>query len=268
MQDLKVTIIQSPLHWHQPAANRAMFEEKIWQIEEPTDLIILPEMFTTGFTMQAAELAEPYGSTTFHWMQQIAAQTKAAVCGSYIVKYGTNYVNRLVWINPDGSDYYYDKRHLFRMADEHLTYQAGKEILIVEHKGWRICPQVCYDLRFPVWNRNRWIEGAQHLAYDLLIFVANWPVPRINAWDTLLQARAIENLCYSIGVNRIGNDDAGVSYCGHSCFVNPKGHFVQHLQDQEQICTQLLKANDMLQLREKFPVYKDADNFRLLMDDE
>ncbi len=268
MQDLKVTLIQSPLYWHQPDANRAMFEEKIWSIKEPTDLIILPEMFTTGFTMDAETQAEPYGSTTFHWLKQMAAQTQAAICGSYIVKVGKAYFNRLVWVNPDGSDYYYDKRHLFRMAQEHLTYTSGHEVLIVEWKGWRINPQICYDLRFPVWNRNLWNQDQEKLNYDLLIFVANWPRPRINAWDTLLQARAIENLCYSIGVNRIGEDDAGMSYCGHSCVVNHKGHFLHHLQDQDQVYSVLLSYEELEAFRNKFPVYKDADSFRISPDDQ
>ena len=256
------------MHWHQPAANRAMFEEKIWTIDQQTDLIILPEMFTTGFTMEAANQAEPYGSTTFHWMKQMAAQTKAAICGSYIVKEKGAYFNRLVWINPDGQDYYYNKRHLFRMAQEHKTYTEGTELLIVDCKGWKICPQICYDLRFPVWNRNFWNESTQSFGYDLLIFVANWPVPRINAWDTLLQARAIENLSYSIGVNRIGADDAGMSYCGHSSLVDYKGNFLHLLKDEDAIHTQSLDADGLLSFRNKFPVHKDADRFRILTDDE
>jgi predicted amidohydrolase len=245
-----------------------MFEEKIWSINGSTDLIILPEMFTTGFTMEAATQAEPYGSTTFHWMKQMAAQTQAAICGSYIVKQGDAFFNRLVWINPDGSDFFYDKRHLFRMAQEHLTYTAGQELLIVDWKGWKVCPQICYDLRFPIWNRNRWDQQQQRLEYDLLIFVANWPRPRVNAWDTLLQARAIENLCYSIGVNRIGEDEAGMSYCGHSCIVNHKGHLLKHLQDEEEVFTLELSGQELEAFRKKFPVYKDADNFEILTDDQ
>lgn len=263
MQDLTVTLIQSKLHWEQPQANTAMFEEKIWEIKGKTDVIILPEMFTTGFTMQAGQLAEPMGTRTFRWMQQQAAQTGAAITGSYIVKdQGSNY-NRLVWMNPDGSYQYYDKRHLFRMAEEHLTYSPGKEQLVVNYQGWNICPQICYDLRFPVWNRNKYQPKSATLTYDLLLFVANWPVPRITAWDTLLQARAIENLSYVIGLNRVGVDGLGVSYNGHSGVVDPRGNFIKHLGEGESIETLVLSKKPLTQLREKFPVFLDSDGFKI-----
>ncbi len=261
MQDLSVTIIQSELHWQLPDANLGMFEEKIWSIEEQPHIIVLPEMFTTGFSMDAEKCAEPMGTRAFRWMQQMAQQTQAALMGSLMVKDGGEYFNRLIWMSPQGDYQYYDKRHLFRMAQEHLTYQYGKDVLIVEHMGWKICPQICYDLRFPVWNRNR--RQNQGLAYDVLIFVANWPRPRVTAWDTLLQARAIENLCYTIGVNRVGEDGNGVSYTGHSSVVHPKGHFLAHFKEEEVIHTQVLERQPLDQLREEFPVYLDADNFTI-----
>lgn len=261
MQDLSVTIIQSPLHWQQPEANLGMFEEKIWSIAHTTHIIVLPEMFTTGFSMEAEKCAEPMGTRTIRWMQQMSQQTQAAIVGSYMVQDQGSYYNRLIWMNPQGDFHCYDKRHLFRMAQEHLTYRAGDEILIVDYLGWKICPQICYDLRFPVWNRNRYLD--QRLSYDLLIFVANWPSPRVSAWDTLLQARAIENLCFTVGVNRVGVDGNGVSYCGHSGVVHPKGHFLSHFVDDEVIHTELLVRKDLDQLRDKFPVYLDADDFTI-----
>ncbi len=266
MQDLTITLIQSKLHWHQPEANRAMFEEKIWQINYPTDIIVLPEMFTTGFTMDARSWAEPMGTHTFRWMSQMARQKETALVGSYIVKDQGAFFNRLLWMNPDGSYEYYDKRHLFRMADEHDHYQPGASRLVVEYRGWKICPQICYDLRFPVWNRNTYDRQKQTLEYDLLLFVANWPVPRINAWDTLLQARAIENMCYAVGLNRIGKDGLGVEYNGHSGIVDPKGKFIAHLEDEETIITETLDGEIMLKFREKFPVHLDADGFEILSD--
>ncbi|MBD0257717.1 MAG: nitrilase family protein, partial [Cytophagales bacterium] len=192
MNDLRVTLIQTALHWESPEANLAMLEEKLWLIGEPTDVVVLPEMFTTGFTMNAPALAEPMNLTAFKWLKGQAARTGAVVTGSYIVKENGRYFNRLVWMQPDGVYYVYDKRHLFRMAHEHDTYAAGRERLVVEWKGWRICPMVCYDLRFPVWSRN-----DARAPYDLLLYVANWPGIRRSAWKTLLRARAIENLAYT-----------------------------------------------------------------------
>lgn len=259
MQDLTVTLFQSDLHWHQPEANLAMFEEKIWSLEQTTDVIVLPEMFTTGFTMEASKLAEPMGTRTFKWMKQQAEQSNAAITGSYIVKEGGYYFNRLLWVTPDGNYSAYDKRHLFRMAEEHLTFKAGTERLTVSWKGWNICPQVCYDLRFPVWNRNRLKQGI--LEFDLLIFVANWPTPRVSAWDTLLQARAIENLCFSVGVNRTGKDGKGVLYNGHSTVVDPKGQVVFFAENTESVHSITLERDGLDRLREKFPVHLDADDF-------
>lgn len=236
-----------------------MFEEKIWSMNVASDLIILPEMFTTGFTMDAADLAEPMGIRTFLWMKQMSKQTKAAVTGSYIVKDQGKFYNRLLWVTPDGEHKIYDKRHLFRMANEHLTFTGGVERMIVSWKGWKICPQICYDLRFPVWSRNTMKDGG--LAFDVLLYVANWPSPRIAAWDTLLRARAIENSCYAIGVNRIGKDGNGVTYTGHSAVISPRGEPICVDSETEVIRTATLIRRDLDQLRDKFPVHLDADHF-------
>jgi omega-amidase len=255
MQDLKITLIQSDLHWKSAQANLAMFEEKIWKIEEPTDLIILPEMFNTGFTMDAKEVAEPMNYQTFKWMKQMAAQTKAVVTGSLIIREGDKYYNRLIWMEPEGSFSIYDKRHLFRMAEEHQVFTAGDKKMIKEIKGWKICPLICYDLRFPVWSRN------VNNAYDLLIYVANWPQARSVAWNTLLRARAMENLSYAVGVNRIGNDGNGIYYSGDSAFIGPKGEEIFLAYDKELIHTQTLNYKDLQSFREKFPANLDADGF-------
>lgn len=255
MQDLKISIVQSPLHWESPAANLAMLEEKIWRHSDLGDLIILPEMFSTGFSMNAASLAEPMNLTSFKWMRQMAAQTGAVVTGSLIIKDKDAYYNRLIWMQPDGNYQYYDKRHLFRMAGEHEVYSSGNKPLIVTLKGWRIMPLVCYDLRFPVWSRN------QGNVYDLLIYVANWPEARSQAWKTLLPARAIENVSYVAGVNRIGQDGKGISYSGDSGVFNMKGDLLSDFGDQDIIRTISLSATDLQSFREKFPAFLDGDRF-------
>ena len=203
-----------------------MFEEKIWQIKRVTDVIVLPEMFTTGFTMAAAKMAEHMNMRTFKWMKQMADQTGALILGSYIVTVHDRYYNRLLWMEPGGNFKTYDKRHLFRMANEHKTYSQGESLLISSWKGWRICPLVCYDLRFPVWSRNRWDATAKRPSYDVAVYVANWPTARIDAWNTLLKARAIENLSYVVGVNRVGQDGNGIEYNGHSSVISPKGEVI------------------------------------------
>ena len=267
MSDLKLSLLQQPLHWHQPEANLATFEELIWQVsDEQPDVIVLPEMFTTGFTMEAAQVAEPMNFKTMRWMQQMAAQMKAAITGSFIVKEGRPlqplYFNRLFWVLPDGTYHTYDKRHLFRMADEHHTYTAGQEKLIVHWKGWRICPMVCYDLRFPVWSRNTATTDGT-MAYDLLLYVANWPAARVGAWDVLLQARAVENLCYVAGVNRTGQDDKGIDYNGHSKVVGPRGEILADLGQEATIASCTLSKEGLNRLRTKFPAYLDADRFSI-----
>lgn len=256
MQDLRLTLIQSDIYWHSPEANMAMFEEKIWQITEPTDIIVLPEMFQTGFTMEHEKLAEPMNLTTFKWMRQMAAQKKAVVTGSYIVKEAGVVYNRLIWMQPDGQWQQYDKRHLFRIADEHDYFGMGQERLVVEWKGWKICPMICYDLRFPVWARNR------NLEYDLIMYVANWPAVRVSAWDALLKARAIENVAYSLGLNRVGEDGKGIAYNGHSGAYSPKGETLA-LSEKEELIQITLSADELLRFREKFPAHLDADDFEI-----
>jgi predicted amidohydrolase len=263
MQDLKITLIQSDVHWEDTEANLAMFEEKIWQIGPSTDVIVLPEMFTTGFTMNASRLAELMNMRTFKWMKQMADQTNALILGSYIVKVHERFYNRLLWMEPGGHFKTYDKRHLFRMSDEHKTYSPGESMLIGTWKGWRICPLICYDLRFPVWSRNKWDFTARKLSYDLAIYVANWPTTRGEAWATLLKARAIENLSYVVGVNRIGQDGNGIEYSGHSAIISPKGEAIFTNDEMESSRTIELSANSLEAFRDRFPAYLDADDFTI-----
>ena len=275
MQDLSVTLIQSDLYWENQIANLANLEEKIAQISTQTDLIILPEMFNSGFTMNAKSVAEPMNFTTFKWLRQQAKKANSVVTGSFIVKEGKNYFNRLIWMRPDGSFEKYDKRHLFRMGNEHLTFTGGTERIIVELKGWKICPLICYDLRFPIWSRQegKKIEERETYSsltpqaspplYDLLIYVANWPSARSQVWDTLLMARAIENQSYCIGVNRVGNDGMGLNYSGNSAVIDFKGNQTFYQKDSEIIHSQTLNYQDLTDFRAKFPAYLDADNYTI-----
>ncbi|WP_461075612.1 amidohydrolase [Spirosoma flavus] len=264
---MHITLLQADLYWHDPVANRAMLEERIFTLPESTDLIVLPEMFTTGFTMEARNVAEPMNLTTFRWMKQMAAQTGAVVTGSYVVQEGDGqtgrrYFNRLIWMQPDGQFDMYDKRHLFRMAGEDGIYAAGTQRIIKEWKGWRICPLICYDLRFPVWSRNRQAESTD-FAYDLLLYVANWPAARRSAWNTLLQARAIENLSYVVGVNRVGTDGNEHLYTGDSAVIDYKGDVAFRHSDTEIVHQQTLSLDELRSFREKFPANLDADSFTL-----
>lgn len=262
MQDLKLSIIQSDIHWEDIGANLAMFEEKIWQIGS-TDVIVLPEMFTTGFTMRASKLAEPMNMRTFKWMKQMADQTGALVLGSFIARVHDRYYNRLLWMEPGGTFKTYDKRHLFRMAEEHHTFSQGESLLIGHWKGWRICPLVCYDLRFPVWSRNRWNAAMKKMSYDVLVYVANWPQVRAAAWKTLLDARAIENLSFVVGVNRVGTDGNGVEYNGNSAVIGPKGDPIFQVEGEEATKTVELNAHSLQAFRDRFPAYLDADDFSI-----
>lgn len=261
MQDLKITLIQSDIHWEDTEANLAMFEEKVWQIGNTTDVIVLPEMFTTGFTMAAPRLAEHMNMRTFKWMKQMADQTGALILGSYMVRVHERYFNRLLWMEPGGHYKTYDKRHLFRMANEHKVFAPGESLLIASWKGWKICPLVCYDLRFPVWSRNKWDLQTKKLSYDVLIYVANWPTARIDAWNTLLKARAIENLSYVVGVNRIGQDGNDIEYNGNSAIISPKGESIYFNEGTESIRTIDLSSNSLEAFRDRFPAYQDADDF-------
>ncbi len=263
MQDLRITIIQSDVHWEDIGANLAMFEEKIWRIGEPTDVIILPEMFTTGFTMNASKLAEMMNMRTFKWMKQMADQTGALVLGSFIAHVHDRFYNRLLWMEPGGNFKTYDKHHLFRMAEEHQVYTPGESLLIGHWKGWNICPLICYDLRFPVWSRNRWNHSLKKTSYDLMVYVANWPKVRISAWETLLKARAIENLSYVVGVNRVGSDGNSVEYSGQSSIMNPKGESIFSVEEIEAIRTTTVSANSLQAYRDKFPAFMDADDFSI-----
>ena len=260
--DLRVALVQTDLHWQDKTANLALLEEKIWFLKNSCELIVLPEMFATGFSMESALLAEPMNLQVHKWMKQLAAQTGSVITGTVIISEGGNYYNRLLWVLPDGSTQHYDKRHLFRMANEDASFASGTELPIFSLKGWKICPQICYDLRFPIWARNHWNSG--NAAYDLLFYVASWPAARISAWDTLLPARAIENLSYAIGVNRVGIDGNQIAYTGHSATYDFKGERLVDLGEKDQIQVVSLSRSSLEEYRSKFPAWKDADKFTLL----
>ena len=259
MEPLKITTIQTFLHWENSAKNLAHFDEKINSIQPPTDIIVLPEMFTTGFTMNPSILAEEHGGKGLQWMIRKAKGKKCVITGSISVKESSNYYNRLYWVNPDGTYLHYDKRHLFRMGNEHTNYASGTNKLIIEYKGWKICPLVCYDLRFPVWSRN-----TKDNAYDVLLYVANWPQVRNYPWKQLLIARAIENQCYVVGVNRIGEDGNGIAHSGDSCVINPRGEKISHtVSDEDTVETTELSYQYLAEYRNAFPVIEDADLFSI-----
>ena len=236
-----------------------MLEEKIAELPEPADVIVLPEMFSTGFSMNAPALAEPMNSTTTRWMKMVAAQTQALVMGSFQVKEEGNFYNRLLCVRPGGTFESYDKRHLFRYGAEHENFTAGEERLVLEWKGWRICPLICYDLRFPVWSR----QDAEN-PYDLLLYVANWPAARAYAWDTLLRARAIENLSYVLGVNRTGSDGNGIGHAGGSVAVDFLGETITDLGEAESVKVVRLAREPLEKFREAFPALLDGDRFSVL----
>lgn len=257
MENIRLTTVQSQLHWENISANLSMFDEKLSELAGETDLVILPEMFTTGFSMNAALLAETMEGDTFQWMRDKAKELGAVVTGSFIVKENGHYYNRLVWMRPDGTHERYDKRHLFTLAKEDIVYQAGTEKLIVEWKGWRICPLICYDLRFPVWSRN--VEG-----YDLLIYVANWPETRRHHWQSLLVGRAIENQSYAVGVNRIGTDENGLVYSGDTCLIDYSGQTLYHALGAEDVFTCTLDKKNLAAFRHKLNFLSDQDKFKIL----
>jgi len=253
MPDLSVTIIQTTLQWEDPAANRRHFDRWIDRIRTPTDLIILPEMFTTGFSMNAAQLAEGMAGETVAWLAAKARQRQASVVGSLIVEANGGYHNRLLWAAPDGSLHTYDKRHLFRMAGEHEVYAAGRQRLTVTCQSWAVRPFICYDLRFPIWTCN----GAPR--YDAAVYVANWPAPRAEHWRCLLRARAIENQSYVVGVNRIGRDGNDRVYNGDSMIIDPTGKVLQDMQGKETMVTATLSRAILDDWRRTFPCWMDAD---------
>lgn len=267
MHTLAVTLIQSTLHWEDKAANLSMFTNKIRSINEKTHIIILPEMFSTGFTMNAETFAETMDGNSFDWMQRTAKEKRAVITGSVIIKENNFYYNRLIWMLPNGEYGYYDKRHLFAYAGEDKHYSSGNKRLITSVGGWKINVQVCYDLRFPVWARQQVnLKDEEMLTpeYDVLIYVANWPERRNHAWKTLLQSRAIENQCYVIGVNRVGNDGNNIYHSGDSMVVNPIGEILYQKAHEQDIFTVELRKDMLEETRLKFPFWKDADIFTII----
>ncbi len=264
MDNLRISLVQGATRWHDPDGNREYYGDLIAPLRGITDVVLLPETFTSGFSNEAIGRAETMDGPTVAWMREHAQRLDAAVCGSVQLRVDDAVFNRLLWITPDGGLQHYDKRHLFRYAREHERYAAGRERLVVEWKGWRICPLVCYDLRFPVFSRNRHdVERPGASDYDLLTFIANWPAPRAQAWKTLLRARAIENLCYVAGLNRVGEDGNGLRYDGDSAVIDFLGHPSSECSDAEVVSTTTLLAAELAAHREHFPAMLDADAFEL-----
>lgn len=254
-EKLTISLIQTDIVWENPEANRLHFEKKIDTLKTTTDLVVLPEMFTTGFTMNASKLAESMQGKTVSWMQQIAKEKQIAITGSLIILENDNFYNRLVFVHPSGKTEYYDKRHSFTLAKEDETYTSGSKKLLIDYNGWKICPLICYDLRFPVWSRNT--EN-----YDLLIYVANWPEKRIYAWDHLLKARAIENMSYTIGVNRIGTDANNFNYNGHSIALDALGTPLSKEKNKSETIIQVsLDKQQQHIIRNKLGFLNDKDSF-------
>lgn len=253
MPDLTITLVQAELVWETIQPNLDRFQAEIDSIDAQTDLIILPEMLSTGFSMQADPLAEEMDGTTVTWMRNIAATTQTVITGSVMIRDGGKFYNRLIWARPDGTMEKYDKKHLFRYAGEERIYTAGNRRITVELNGWKIRPFICYDLRFPIWTRN--LDNA----YDLAIFVANWPKRRSPHWRTLLRARAIENQAYVAAVNRVGRDGNGIDYSGDSAVIDPLGKVL--FEETNDACTTTLRLSKktLTDYRQQFPAWKDAD---------
>lgn len=264
MSTLTLSLIQADLTWEDKQKNLRMFSEKIMELEGETEIVILPEMFSTGFSMNAKELAETMDGPTVEWMKMQSEKNRVIVTGSIIIEEQGNYFNRLLWVLPNGQIGYYNKRHLFSYAGEDGPYTKGHKRLIASVKGWKINLQVCYDLRFPVWARQQ-VKNNQP-EYDLLIYVANWPERRNQAWKTLLCARAIENQCYCIGVNRVGIDAAGISHSGNSMVLGPLGEVLYHCPSEEDVFTFTLEKKELEEVRKKFPFLNDADHFLIAED--
>lgn len=264
MSTLSITTIQTQLHWEDKVANLKMISEKINGLKEGAEIVVLPEMFTTGFSMRPEKLAEKMDGPTIQWMTEIAERKRIIVCGSIIIQEEGHFYNRLIWMLPNGKFGYYDKRHRFAYAGEHEHYTEGHKRLITSVKGWKVNLQICYDLRFPVWSRQRQLPLAEkEMEFDVLIYVANWPERRSHAWKTLLQARAIENQCYVVGVNRVGMDGNGIQHSGDSMIIDPLGETLYHKKDAEDISTILLQRDKLDEIRKKFPFWKDADHFTI-----
>lgn len=269
MSAITFTLLQTALHWEDKAANLQMLEEKINGIKEKTQVVLLPEMFSTGFSMKPELLAETMDGPTVQWMKRVAAKKKIILAGSVIISEAsesgeadaTHYYNRFIWMQPNGQYGCYDKRHRFAFAGEDQHYTAGNERFIASVNGWKINCLVCYDLRFPVWARNQMAGDGPE--YDVLIYVANWPERRSTAWKTLLQARAIENQCYVIGVNRVGTDGNGIYHSGESTVIDPLGEILYHKKDEEDAFTITLQKEALNETRKKFPFLRDGDAFAI-----
>lgn len=255
-KSLKIALVQSHLLWENPVGNRMIFKEKIASVPQGTDLLVLPEMFTTGFTMNPKNIEATEGPKTLEWIKDIAKAKRVAITGSIVFFEEGNFYNRLFFVKPSGEVHKYDKKHTFTLAGEHKVYKAGEKKITIDFRGFKICPLICYDLRFPVWARN--VEN-----YDVLLYAANWPKPRILAWDTLLKARAIENMCYCIGVNRTGLDGLGHEYIGHSAVYDVLGAQLA-FSDKEEILYATLSKNHIVQHRKKLKFLEDGDAFNLL----
>jgi predicted amidohydrolase len=259
MSELRVTICQQPLAWEDKDANLSFWEEKLRPLKGKTDLIVLPEMFTTGFTMNVGQLAESMDGSTVSWFRELSTELGATITGSAIIEEDGKIFNRMLWANPDRTITWYDKRHRFSFAEEDKFFTAGSERKIIEKDGWKVMPQVCYDLRFPVFSRN--LKSAP---YDVLIYVANWPAARSSAWRSLLIARAHENQCHVVGVNRVGTDGKGIEYDGSSLVVSPKGEILLSFgEGEEAIETVSLSKTELDDFRAKFRPLDDADEFEL-----
>ncbi len=254
---MKTALIQTSLIWENAAANRKHLQEKINSITEDVDLVVLPEMFTTGFSMHPENIAEKMDGETVQWMKSLASGGNFAICGSVIIQENKNYYNRFLFVFPSGEVMHYDKRHLFSLAGEDKVYTRGQERVIVDYRAFKICLLVCYDLRFPVFSRNT--EN-----FDAVLYVANWPKPRIMAWDALLKARAIENMCYVVGVNRVGEDANGHEYTGHSQVFDFLGNPLVEVAEKETVLLAELQKGPMLEMRSKLSFLKDRDAFEIL----
>ncbi len=263
-QDLRVSLVQAATVWRDADANRELYGDLVRPLTGETDLVVLPETFTSGFSNEAIGEAETMHGPSVAWLRQLARDVDAAVTGSMVIREGGQVFNRLLFATPDGALAHYDKRHLFRMAREHERYAAGGRKLVVDWRGWRICPQVCYDLRFPVFARNEFDDAAGRLDYDLILWVANWPAARRYAWQTLLRARAIENLACVVGVNRVGVDGNEIAYAGDSVALDALGQPLVELGALPQVVTTRLDAAALTAHRQRFPAHLDADRFQLL----
>jgi predicted amidohydrolase len=266
MSSLTFTLVQTSLHWEDKESNLQMLREKIMGIQEKTEVVILPEMFSTGFSMQPEKFAEKMDGQSVAWMKKVSAEKKIILAGSLMIEESGDYFNRLIWMLPSGETGYYDKRHLFAYANEADHYTPGSKRFIASVKGWKINLSICYDLRFPVWARqsNKGSTETPALEYDVFINVANWPQRRNHAWKTLLQARAIENQSFAIGVNRVGKDGNEIYYSGDSMVVDPSGQVIYHKADEEDVFTITLHKQEVEDIREKMPFWKDADPFLIL----